>query len=209
MSDVIVLSKVRIAFPHIKEPQTAKESGRIMYNAVFIVAPDDAGYTQFMQKVGEIALAKWKEKTPDVMNIINADATKRCYADGNTKINQTTFKVYDGYAGNVVISANNKNAPQLFDANGKQVDPNNTMTYKEEAGKIYGGCYVNAVLKPWIQQNVHGVGIRCDLVAIQFAADGESFGGSAEPDLSGMFGAVAVPAAPVAAPAGLPAFMMS
>ena len=209
MSDVIVLSKVRIAFPHIKEPQVSKESGRSMYNAVFIVAPDDAGYTQFMQKVGEIALAKWKEKTPDVMNIINADATKRCYADGNTKINQTTFKVYDGYAGNVVISANNKNAPQLFDANGKQVDPNNTMTYKEEAGKIYRGCYVNVVLKPWVQQNVHGVGIRCDLVAIQFAADGESFGGSAEPDLSGVFGAVAVPAAPVAAPAGLPAFMLS
>lgn len=209
MSDVIVLSKVRIAFPHIKEPQVSKESGRSMYNAVFLVAPDDAGYTQFMQKVGEIALAKWKEKTPDVMNIINADAKKRCYADGNTKINQTTFKVYDGYAGNVVISANNKNAPQLFDAHGKQVDPNNTMTYKGEAGKIYGGCYVNAVLKPWIQQNDHGVGIRCDLVAIQFAADGESFGGSIEPDVSSVFGAVAAPAAPVASPAGLPAFMMS
>lgn len=209
MSDVIVLTKVRIAFPHIKEPQVSKDSGRSMYNAVFLVAPDHAGYIQFMQKVGELALAKWKEKTADVMNIINADAKKRCYVDGNTKINQSTFKVYDGYAGNIAISANNKNPPQVFDAQGKQVDPNNTMVYKAESGKIYGGCYVNAVVKPWIQQNDHGVGIRCDLVAIQFAADGESFGGSTEPDVTGVFGAVSVPAAPVAAPAGLPAFMMS
>lgn len=206
MTDVIMLSNVRVAFPNIKEPQV--KDGRAMYNGVFLMAAEHPGYVQFMQKVGEIALAKFKEKTPAVMNIINADDKKRCYALGDTKVNQKTFKVYDGYAGNMAISANNKNAPQIYDAQGNKVDPNNTMSYKSEAGKIYGGCYVNVVLKPWVQDNSHGVGIRCDLVAVQFARDGDAFGGNGEPDLTGVFGTVAAPAPAAAPAAGMPPFLL-
>ena len=73
-------------------------------------------------------------------------------------------------------------------------------------------------MKPWVQQNKHGNGIRCDLVALQFAKDGEAFGEGAA-DASGMFGAVAgsapafmqqpaaqMPAAPFGAPT-LPSFL--
>jgi len=203
---IVVLSNVRISFPHLKEPHSSTQGGTPTYNAVFIVPPTHPGYADFMKQVGVIAQDKWKEKTADVMNIINADAKKRCYADGSTKVNQKTFKVYDGYEGNIVISANNKNAPQIFDEKGVKVDPNNSMAYRTEAGKIYGGCYVNAVVKPWVQANTHGVGIRCELVAVQFLADGESFGGDATPDVSGVFGATT---AAGAAPAGLPPFMMT
>ena len=79
---------------------------------------------------------------------------------------------------------------------------------------MYGGCRVNAAVKPWLQDNKHGRGIRCDLIAVQFAADDTPFGEGAV-DASNLFGAVAgAPAAapgfaPVAAPAamGLPPFM--
>jgi hypothetical protein len=66
---------------------------------------------------------------------------------------------------------------------------------------------VNVALKPWLQENKHGRGVRCDLVAVQFAGDDKAFGEGAV-DASGMFGAVAAaPAAPSffgAAPAGMP-----
>jgi hypothetical protein len=86
---------------------------------------------------------------------------------------------------------------------------------------MYGGCRVNAAIKPWPQDNKHGRGIRCDLIAVQFAGDDTPFG-EGNVDASGMFGAVAggapagvpgfaaqapaMPAAPFGAPAGLPSF---
>jgi len=88
---------------------------------------------------------------------------------------------------------------------------------------MYGGCRVNAAVKPWLQDNKHGRGVRCDLVAVQFARDDTPFG-EGSVDASGLFGAVAagapasapgfmaaqapaMPAAPFGAPTGLPSFM--
>jgi hypothetical protein len=96
------------------------------------------------------------------------------------------------------------------------------MAYQQLARKMYGGCRVNAAVKPWLQDNKHGRGIRCDLIAVQFAGDDVAFG-EGSVDASNLFGAVAtapagmfgaapqgtpaMPAAPF--PAGLPPFMMS
>jgi hypothetical protein len=55
---------------------------------------------------------------------------------------------------------------------------------------MYGGCRVNAAIKPWPQVNKHGNGIRCDLIAVQFLRDDVAFGEGAA-DASGMFGSVA------------------
>jgi len=94
------------------------------------------------------------------------------------------------------------------------VDAGNTMAYQQLARKMYGGCRVNAAVKPWLQENKHGRGIRCDLIAVQFFADDTPFGEGAV-DASNLFGAVAgAPAGmfgSTAAPAaamGLPPFMM-
>jgi hypothetical protein len=109
----------------------------------------------------------------------------------------------------------------VIQADGQPIDPANTMAYQQLARKMYGGCRVNAAIKPWPQDNKHGRGIRCDLIAVQFAGDDTPFGEGAV-DASGMFGAVAtapagmfgaapqgapaMPTAPFGAPAGLPSF---
>jgi hypothetical protein len=92
------------------------------------------------------------------------------------------------------------------------------MAYQQLARKMYGGCRVNAAVKPWPQDNKHGRGIRCDLIAVQFAGDDTAFGEGAV-DASNLFGAVAgapVPgfntmagnnAMPAAPFAGLPSFL--
>jgi hypothetical protein len=93
----------------------------------------------------------------------------------------------------------------MVEANGKAVDAGNTMAYQALARKMYGGCYVNAAVKPWVQDNQYGRGVRCELVALQFSKDGTPFGDGV-PDASSLFGAVAAPAA---APAGIafPSFL--
>jgi hypothetical protein len=214
MSDVIFLSNVRLSFPHLAEPQkrvnaqTGKES--VSYNCEFIMPADHQGFAQFMKRYGELALDKWKEHANTVMNMIQQDRKSRCYGKGEEKVNKKNFQPYDGYAGHVFITAGRDSQPQIIQADGSPIDPTNTMAYQQLTRKMYGGCRVNAAVKPWLQDNSHGRGVRCDLIAIQFAADDTAFGEGAI-DASSMFGTVsAAPAAP-AAPAipGLPPFMMS
>ena len=194
MSDIIFLSNVRLSFPHIAEPQrqvnaeTGKE--RISYNCEFIMPQDHAGFQQFMAKYGELALAKWAEHAQTVMGMIQNDRKSRCYGRGEEKVNKKTFTPYDGYAGNVFITAGRDSQPQIIQADGSAIDPNNTMAYQQLTRKMYGGAYVNAAIKPWLQDNRHGRGVRCDLVALQFAKDGQPFGEGAV-DASAMFGSVA------------------
>ena len=215
MSDIIFLSDVRLSFPHIAEPQKqvneATGAQRISYNAEFLMPQDHPGFKQFMARYLDIALEKWAEHATTVMQMILADRKLRCFGRGEEKVNKKTFKPYDGYAGNVYLTAGRDQAPQMIQADGQPVDPNNTMAYQALARKMYGGCRVNAAIKPWPQVNKHGNGIRCDLIAVQFLRDDVAFGEGAA-DASGMFGSVAgAPAAGFApvAPAmpGLPSFL--
>lgn len=226
MSEIILLSDVRLSFPHITEPQknVSEKTGetRISYNCEFIMSADHPGFQQFMKRYGELALAKWAEHAQTVMGMIQSDRKQRCYGPGEEKINKKTFKPYDGYAGHVFITAGRDQPPQIIQADGQPIDPNNTMAYQMLTRKMYGGCRVNAAVKPWVQANSYGNGIRCDLIALQFLRDDSPFGEGAA-DASGMFGSVAVaanpaqaipspggmgaPMFPAAAPMGLPPFM--
>lgn len=220
MSDIIFLSNVRLSFPHLAEPQKQvnEQTGqtRISYNAEFLMPQDHPGFAQFMKRYGELALAKWAEHTNTVMQMIQVDRKLRCFGLGSEKVNKKTFKPYDGYDGHVYITAGRDQAPQMIQADGQAIDPSNTMAFQQLARKMYGGCRVNVAVKPWLQVNKHGNGIRCDLVAVQFAADDTAFGEGAS-DASSMFGnvgaapaapaAFGMPAAPFGAPTGLPSFL--
>jgi hypothetical protein len=208
MSEIIYLSDVRLSFPHLTEPQrqvneaTGKE--RISYNCEFIMPQDHAGFTQFMQRYGSMALEKWKEHAQTIMGMIQQDRKLRCFGRGEEKINKKTFQPYDGYAGNVFITSGRESQPQMIQADGRPVDPSNTMAYQQLARKMYGGCRVNAAVKPWLQENKHGRGVRCDLIAVQFAGDDTPFGEGAV-DASNLFGVVAGAAPAGFAPASMPA----
>ena len=214
MSEVILVSNVRLSFPHLAEPQrqvietTGKE--RISYNCELILPQDHPSFAKFMQVYASMALEKWKEHAQAVMQMIQSERKLRCFGRGEEKVNKKTFQPYDGYAGNVYITVGRDTPPQIIQGDGTPIDPNNTMAYQQLTRKMYGGCRVNAAIKPWLQENKYGRGVRCDLVAIQFAGDDKAFGEAAT-DASGLFGAVAAtPAA--AAPAaptmpGLPSFL--
>jgi hypothetical protein len=210
MSEVIFLSNARLSFPQLVEPRSSVENGVKKYSADFILDQTDPAFQKFMAEYAKLAGEKWGTTAQNVMQMIQADRKLRCYGAGAEKIDKKTFQPYSGYDGKVYISANKDVMPQMIRTDGTPVDAGNTMEYQALARKLYGGCYVNAAVRPWLQDNKHGRGVRCDLVAIQFARDGEAFG-EAVADVSSMFGAVAAaPATTAAAPAGmpLPPFMM-
>lgn len=211
--NVIFLSDVRLSFPNLAEPQKqineTTGAERISYNCEFIMPREHAGFAQFMQRYALLMQDTFKEHAQAVMQMIQNDRKTRCFGAGEEKVNKTTFVPYDGYPGNVFITAGSKNRPQMIQGDGSAVDPDNTMAYQQLARKLYGGCRVNAAVKPWVQKNKHGNGIRCDLIAVQFHRDDTPFG-EGNVDASGLFGAsaaagqVPAPAAPWGAAPQMP-----
>ena len=207
---VIFLSDVRLSFPHLAEPQkqrnevTGKE--RVSYNAEFIMPQTHPGWQKTMQVYGQMITATFAEHAPTVMQMIQNDRKLRGFGAGAEKVNKKTFKPYDGYEGGRFITAGSERQPQIIQADGQPVDPMNTMAVQQLARKLYGGCRVNAAVKPWVQKNQHGNGFRFDLVAVQFFKDDAPFGEGVV-DASGLFGAVQPAAGPSASGAALPGFM--
>ena len=190
MSDAIYLSNVRLSFPKLIEavaPPTPPGAEK-KFGADFILAPNHPDYARFMEAVGKVAVAKWKDQAGPILNFIQNDRRLRCWGNGNEKLKKETMKPYEGYEGMIYVTgtAGEDRAPAMIDGNGDSCDPANTMLRKELARKLYGGCYVNAALTLWAQDNQFGRAIRCNLLGVQFAADGVPFG-DALPNVSGMF----------------------
>lgn len=77
----------------------------------------------------------------------------------------------DGYGPSIMFisSRTDKQAPGVVDRDGR--------TYlKESDGKIYAGCYVNATVRCWAQDNGFGKRLNWALQNVQFVKDGEPFG---------------------------------
>ncbi len=205
----IHLSNVRLSFPHLVEPQLNKNEPTKpgSYNADLILSETSADWAKFMQAYTTLVQERFKDQAQVVMNLIHAKTKLRCYGSGAEKINNKTGEIYAGYAGHMFISAKSYNRPQIGDASGKGIG-DNTMLYRELTSKMYAGCRVNAIIKPWIQDNEHGRAIRCELLALQFAADDEPFG-KPEVDVTSFFSAVATAPTPAAPAMGLPPFMMA
>jgi len=195
MSEPIFLSNVRVSFPHLVEPHRAKPTAKLKYQVDLIIRPDDPAWQTIMQRVQQVAQQKYGEHAPQMLQMINNDRMKRCFGKGEEKLNKNTMAPYEGYAGHMYLSVKNKKRPQIIRPDGVEVDSTNDMAYTQEAGKIYGGCYVNAAVDLYTSKQNDGV--FGGLLGIQFAKDGDSFGDAA-PSVSAMFGKTAEPTAPAA-----------
>lgn len=197
MSETIQLTNVRLSFPKLIEATNNKDypNAPKKFSADFIFAPNHPDYKKVMEHVMGDASEKWKEHAGAVIKMIHGDRRLRCYGDGSEKVNKTTMQPYEGYengATYITASCSEDRPPIMVDMSGEPIDNSNTMARNVEARRMYGGCYVNAAIKLWTQDNQYGRAIRCELVAVQFAKDSTSFG-EAAPDVSGMFGAVQLP----------------
>lgn len=200
MSEITFLPNVRLSFPKLIEATASQPGATPKFSADFIMAPNNPSFAQFMGEVGKMATEKWKEHATAVLQVVQTDRKLRCFGNGAEKIDKKTYKPYNGYDGMVYISANSNadRPPKIMKPDGTEATTD--MERLALARKLYGGCYVDAAVRTWPQDNQFGRAIRCELIAIQFKSDGESFG-EAEPDVTGMFGAAPAAGAPAAAPA--------
>jgi len=160
----ITLPNVRLAFPSLWKRATFGEA-ETKFEATLLIPKDDKETQQLIKaSIKKALLAKYgsEDKIPKGIT----SETKCCYRDGDNVS-------YDGYADHMSFKAANKVRPVVVDR-----DKNPTT---EDDGLIFAGCYVDAVVEPWIQDNQYGKKVNANLFVIRYRGEGEPFGAGAVP----------------------------
>lgn len=161
----LILQKVRLAFGDgIWEPKAFKPGDKPRCACNLLFAPNSEPYNQVVAAVKAVATEKWGAKANDVLKTLKAKGDL-CLHDGAEKAE------YEGFEGNFFVSAANKVRPVVCDRN--------RAPLTEADGKPYSGCYVNAKIDVWAQDNQYGKRINAKLLVVQFHSDGEAFSGGA------------------------------
>lgn len=151
MANKVTLKNVRLSFPSLfKKSSFNGVEGK--YEATLLLDKSDT-------------------KTMKILE----DAIEQCKKDNKLKVpsDKTFIKdgdeiEYDGYANSIAIKASNNKRPTVVNRD------RTPLTEEDEV--LYAGCYVNAIIEPWGQNNQYGKRINANLLGIQFVKDGEPFG---------------------------------
>lgn len=165
----IKLSNVRLAFPALFEAKTVNGEGDPAFSAAFLFEQDHPAVAELKAAFEAIGKDKWGAKWPAVKKEIEAK-DRTALHDGDTKAG------YAGFEGNMFVSARSKTRPLVIDRD------KSALTAAD--GKPYAGCYVNASIELWPQDNNYGKRINASLRGVQFLRDGDAFagGGAASED---------------------------
>ena len=149
----IKLNNVRLSFPSIfrKAVFSGEET---KFEATFLLDKDTQA-----DKIAEIDKAV-QAMIADNLKGAKLKADKICLKDGDDI-------EYDGYANHMSIKASNNKRPKVLDRDKSQLT--------EDDNRLYAGCYVNAVIELWAQNNQWGKRINANLLGVQFFKDGEPF----------------------------------
>ncbi|WP_179038259.1 DUF2815 family protein [Limnobaculum xujianqingii] len=158
----VKLNNVRMAFPALFEPKTVNGEGEPRFSAAFIFAPDHPCVADIEAAIEQVAKEKWGPKAEGVLKSLRT-GLKVCLHNGDEK------SEYEGYPGNMFISASNKARPLVVDRD------RSVLTAAD--GKPYAGCYVNVSLDIWAMDNNFGKRINASLGGVQFLRDGDAFAG--------------------------------
>lgn len=158
----LMLKNVRLSFPKLWNPEQYNGKGAFNYSASFLIEKDSANYKAVMAHALEALNAKFPGKGAALLKSIQGNNNRCCIVDGDTTD-------YAGHAGHISVRAKSKTRPLVIDAN--------RAPLAEADGKPYAGCYVNAQVEFFGYDTEGSKGLSAGLVAVQFAKDGDSFGG--------------------------------
>lgn len=162
----VTLKRVMLSFPHLFKPQDGRidkdtgKKGEPKFNcSLLIPKTDKAQLDEIKAAVKRVKVKKYgsEDKAPKYK------PEKLAYRDGDQE-------EWEGYEGTIYVSASSpqNRKPKLIDRDKSEL--------REDAGKIYGGVIVNAVVRFWIQDNEHGKRVNCSIEAVQFVKHGTAFG---------------------------------
>lgn len=160
---MIIKFKARLAFPALFEAKTVNGEGAPAFSGAFIVPKSDKVTLKLINDaIDSVAKEKWGPKAEAILKAARA-ADKVFLHDGDAKAE------YDGFTGNMYVSARNKSRPLVVD---KDRTPLTSVD-----GKPYAGCNVIVSIEAWAQDNNYGKRVNASLRGVQFHSDGDAFAG--------------------------------
>ncbi len=159
----LTIRNARLSFPSLFEASAVNEGDKPRYGCSILIAKDDPAVAKINAAIDAVAAEKWKTKAAAILKTLRA-GDKTALHDGDAKAQ------YDGFEGNMYVSASNMTAPRVVDRDGR-------TPVDQYSGVIYAGCYCNFVVEFWAQDNKYGKRVNCTLLGVQFVKDGEAFGG--------------------------------
>ncbi len=155
---VVILNNVRLSFPALFQARKGpEETSKAAFAATFILdKKSNAKDIKAIQDgINKIAKEVFKGKLPP----------KVCLRDGSEKPD------LEGYGEDVMfVSARNEKRQVVLDGQ--------KLPMEEDDTRLFAGCYVNAIVRLWGQDNKFGKRINASLGPIQYVRPGEQFGGS-------------------------------
>ena len=164
----LTIKNARLAFPKLFKAEQVNGEGEPKFGAAFLLPPNHPSIVELKKAFDTVGQAKWGEKWPAVKKQLET-GDKLALHNGDTKSD------LDGYEGNFFINAATATRPLVIDA------ARNPLT--AEDGKPYAGCYVNASIELWAQDNKFGKRINASLRGVQFYKDGDAFAGGGAADV--------------------------
>lgn len=161
----VVMKDVRLSFPKLFEATQFKGTGALRFESAFLVDPESEAHKLLEAAIEAVGKEKWGAKSASVIKRVRSSKQTCCYVPGEMTGREENEGLF-------VLTGNRKakDGPVgLFDADKTPI--------KTDNGRIYGGCFVNASVDIWAQDGEY-TGIRCTLIAVQFARDGDAFGGT-------------------------------
>jgi Protein of unknown function (DUF2815) len=193
---IIHLSNVRASYLYCFEPFKGKPTPqqpnpKDVYKGDFLMAPshpDLAKVAALVEKVGSEHQWKGGLNWTTVKESIKAQ-NMMCLKRG-----EVSQPGDPNYAGMFFVKANNANRFTVIDGD------RTPLTAKDN--RPYSGCYVNAIVDIWAQDNQWGRRINATLTGIQFLRHGDAFASGAKAADPDEFGVVSAEGADEPTPTG-------
>ena len=160
MENKITLKNVRLSFPQLFEAKQVNGEGKPAFSASFLMSADDPQVDALNALIDKIATEKWGAKAKTILGALRGKDAVAVH-NGDLKAQ------YDGYEGNYYVSARSYTKVLVVDRDRTQ------LTQAE--GRPYGGCYVDASVEIWAQDNQWGKRVNATLRWVQFRRHGDAF----------------------------------
>lgn len=153
----IKMQGVRLSFPSLFNTSKFGGADTGKYEATFILdkKTHKAVIADIIKVIDALSKEELKSKVP---------SDKLCLKDGDEMGR-------DEYQGMYTLKASSKKRPLVIDRDQSPIT--------ESDNAVYAGCYVNAIVTLWAQNNQYGKRINAQLDGVQFNRDGDPFGDGA------------------------------
>lgn len=154
---VIKILDVRASYPHLAEAYKGEDSDKASFSITGLMPHGSHKQAALLVKKAIDDLVKANKAT--------VAKDKRCLRNGDDGDKEEAFKHY-------TISARETKRPKVRGCD------NEELAKDEIEEIIYGGCYVDILIRLWYQDNKYGKRVNANLLAVRFRRDGEVFGES-------------------------------